>query len=347
MKTRNKKGISLIVLVITIIVMIILAAAIILSLSSNGIIDRANEAVDKTDEAAVKNYAQTLWADAYLDGKRGKELIDVIETELDKLGVNPMNYTFYISDSGMEIQKFDPANWEFVYTYDQEEEKWSEKIYATANSNPEGDIVVKFYNLGNSITPPSFEFDEQPFVFEPGNAYKMLIQGTGDMGALMATSGSNITEASAWQIETGLFMRDLPNELVIPYVTEVIIDEGVTNVGAYAFCGASSLKKITIANSMKGIGECAFMFSKSIKDIIIPNEVISIGHDAFNDCASLKSIVIPKSVTSIGDCALANCPNLTTIYYTGTEEEWNQLTEGYGYLISSIINTIFEYTPNN
>ena len=54
MKLNNKKGISLIVLVITIIVMIILAAAIILSLQSSGIIERANEAKAKTDVANAR-----------------------------------------------------------------------------------------------------------------------------------------------------------------------------------------------------------------------------------------------------------------------------------------------------
>ena len=155
MKTK-KQGISLIVLVITIIVMIILAAAIILSLTSNGIIDRANEAVDKTDEAEVKAYAQTIWADAYTEGKRGTELIETVEKELEKLGVTPMKYTLDISDSGMDIQKFDVANWEFAYVYDQETSIWSDKISATSGMAPEGDIVVKFYNLGKEITPSEY-----------------------------------------------------------------------------------------------------------------------------------------------------------------------------------------------
>ena len=66
MKTRkNKKGISLIVLVITIIVMIILAAAIILAINNTSIIKRANEAVEKSDEAQIKNLANLGWAEAY------------------------------------------------------------------------------------------------------------------------------------------------------------------------------------------------------------------------------------------------------------------------------------------
>jgi len=63
---QKKKGISLIVLVITIIVMIILAAAIILSLNNAGIIGNANKAVEETDEAQLKNIAVLAWSDAYL-----------------------------------------------------------------------------------------------------------------------------------------------------------------------------------------------------------------------------------------------------------------------------------------
>jgi len=68
MKT-NKRGISLIVLVITIIVMIILASAIIITLANNGIIGKANEAVEGMNEAQVREMAQLAWAELYLDGE--------------------------------------------------------------------------------------------------------------------------------------------------------------------------------------------------------------------------------------------------------------------------------------
>ena len=54
MKRLNKKGISLIVLVITIIVMIILATAIILSLNSSNIVEKAKEAKTASDMANAK-----------------------------------------------------------------------------------------------------------------------------------------------------------------------------------------------------------------------------------------------------------------------------------------------------
>lgn len=62
---KNKKGISLIVLVITIIVMIILAAAIIVSISNSGIVNRSNEAVEKSDEAQMKSLVAVAWSEAH------------------------------------------------------------------------------------------------------------------------------------------------------------------------------------------------------------------------------------------------------------------------------------------
>lgn len=58
-----KKGISLIVLVITIIVMIIIAGAIIISLNSTNVINRANEAVTKSDVSTLNDKLVLAYAD--------------------------------------------------------------------------------------------------------------------------------------------------------------------------------------------------------------------------------------------------------------------------------------------
>ena len=57
MEIKHKRGISLIVLVITIIVMIILAAAIILSIQSSDIIGKANKAKSDANASNIKEAA--------------------------------------------------------------------------------------------------------------------------------------------------------------------------------------------------------------------------------------------------------------------------------------------------
>ncbi|MDD2377202.1 MAG: hypothetical protein PHD15_05310, partial [Clostridia bacterium] len=63
---KNKKGISLIVLVITIIVIIILAGAVILSLANNNPIESANEATFKTNVAEYNSELAMAITNKYL-----------------------------------------------------------------------------------------------------------------------------------------------------------------------------------------------------------------------------------------------------------------------------------------
>ena len=86
-------------------------------------------------------------------------------------------------------------------------------------------------------------------------------------------------------------------------IESVVIEDGVTSIGANAFDGCSGLTSITI-----------------------PSSVTSIGEHAFYGCSGLTSITIPNSVTSIGTSAFSGCSGLTRVIYLGIEERWNNLT---------------------
>ena len=62
-----KKGISLIVLVITIIVMIIIAGAIIISLNSTNVIEKSNKAVDASNAAEFYSLVTLTYMNQYVD----------------------------------------------------------------------------------------------------------------------------------------------------------------------------------------------------------------------------------------------------------------------------------------
>ena len=94
---------------------------------------------------------------------------------------------------------------------------------------------------------------------------------------------------------------------------KVIIPDGITSIGAFAFFICSSLTSITIPNSVTSIGREAFEGCASLTSITIPDSVTNIGDRAFEGCSSLTSIAIPNSVTSIGDWAFNKCSSLTSI----------------------------------
>lgn len=77
-----KKGISLIVLVITIIVLAILAGAIIISLSNTNVIQQATEAKNSADRANAKYAVSLIYAAAVAKGNDGKAYVSETGTAL-------------------------------------------------------------------------------------------------------------------------------------------------------------------------------------------------------------------------------------------------------------------------
>ena len=96
-------------------------------------------------------------------------------------------------------------------------------------------------------------------------------------------------------------------------VKSVVIADGVTSIGEYAFFYCESLTSVTIPDSVTSIGKYAFFCCTSLTSVTIPDSVTSIGRFAFSNCTSLTSVTIPDSVTSIGEYAFYYCKSLTSM----------------------------------
>jgi hypothetical protein len=96
-------------------------------------------------------------------------------------------------------------------------------------------------------------------------------------------------------------------------IKNVIIEDGVTNIGNWAFVYCSGLTSVVIPNSVTTIGGWSFSDCVSLTSVTIPNSVTSIGNNAFYYCSNLTSISIPNSVTSIGNAAFGYCSSLRDI----------------------------------
>ena len=95
-------------------------------------------------------------------------------------------------------------------------------------------------------------------------------------------------------------------------LTQVIIPDSVKEIGIAAFNFCTSLQKIELPNSIEVIELCAFQ-SSGITSLVIPEGVTRIGNHAFNLCSSLTDISIPSSVTSLGSEMFGNCSELANI----------------------------------
>lgn len=95
-------------------------------------------------------------------------------------------------------------------------------------------------------------------------------------------------------------------------IKEVIIEEGVTGIGAGAFSGCRNLTSVSIPNSVTFIGEEAFGNCSQLKNIVVPEKVTSIGSEAFYKCNSLTQAVLPKNLQEIPNGLFRKCSNLKT-----------------------------------
>ena len=100
-----------------------------------------------------------------------------------------------------------------------------------------------------------------------------------------------------------------------------------------------------ILGGITSIDESLFGCCTSLTSITIPGSVTSIGESAFSDCTRLESITIPSALTSIGKYVFANCASLETVYYTGSEEEWAEITIKSGNGCLDEITIVYNYTP--
>ncbi len=180
----------------------------------------------------------------------------------------------------------------------------------------------------------------------------MKIIGYSPFSGCSGLNSVNISDLSSWcQIN---FQDQSSNPLTYAHhlflngqeIKDLVLTNGITSVGKYAFCYCEGLSSVSIGKDLTNIGlnafyncsnlnsivvddlndiydsrnNCNAIIEKSSKKLIvgcrntiIPIGVTSIGDYAFYGCSSLTSIDIPNSVTTIGNYAFRFCSGLTSI----------------------------------
>ena len=129
----------------------------------------------------------------------------------------------------------------------------------------------------------------------------VLIEYTGSGGDVVIPEGVTEIGDSAFENCTGL--------------TRVTIPEGVTVIGKRVFAGCTDLTSVTLPDGLGKCGEGVFMDCTGLTEVSFPNRmngVIPTG--MFKGCTGLTSVTIPAGVGWIMTGGFEGCTSLTSVY---------------------------------
>lgn len=122
---------------------------------------------------------------------------------------------------------------------------------------------------------------------------------------------------------------------------EIEIPPSVKTIGGglaetFGFC--QSLKKVYISDleawcdivvdndeaNPLCYGAKLYLNNQPIETLVIPDGVKKIEAFAFQNCTDIKCVIIPKSVEAIKRYAFSGCTNIETVFYDGTQSEFEE-----------------------
>ena len=339
---RNKQGISLIVLVLTIIIMIILAAAVIVTLSNSNIIDRADEAVSKTDVAQLQQLASIAWAEAYAraveDGTQisAESLKDDVIKSLEDNGYSEAtlnNYDIKVDLEGVTVAKKEMSKQK---KFDQEFLARQEQLLAE----------------NNNVMPESFIYGDYEYAYN-----KRLIMNKG-----MDHYWSDDATQEGW----GVKVLDYTKKEYGPILTSAF-GKPIKSL-SFLYSKSSEVEVVpNIPNEVVDLQNTFFGCTKLVtlpEDFTIPNGVTNMS-STFSYCENLTRLPsgfeIPSNVNNLLG-TFGYCRNLTgtivinTTLYTyssGSPSIWDgttkpiTLTTTSSNVTKSYLETLIYYHNNN
>ena len=105
-------------------------------------------------------------------------------------------------------------------------------------------------------------------------------------------------------------------------ICSITIPGGISGIPKNAFADCANLYEVTFPEELSYISSEAFMNCSSLEKIIVPSKVEYIDTYAFYNCG-LTYIEFPESLRTVFEYAFDCCYSLDTVYYTGTEGQWN------------------------
>ena len=107
--------------------------------------------------------------------------------------------------------------------------------------------------------------------------------------------------------------KEVPWNVIFEKAVVLILNEGITSIGNYAFDGFSEIKNIEIPNSIISIGDYSFYECSGLESVKFGESLKTFGKYSFGKCSSLKSISLPETVETINEGSFHSCSSLSEI----------------------------------
>lgn len=235
--------------------------------------------------------------------------------------------------SGKDISDFEKSRWQKQL----EDEGLAEKVIETSwNILFNEELFDKNNNAKQESTPLSeFEIKDEVLIKYTGDASHVVIPdcvtkigkqafenkklisvtipdsvisiGEGAFYYCEELENIYITDIAAWCKISGLdnikgfgiFDADrklyLNNKLL---AKDLVIPNGVTSIGEFAFNGCGDLRSVTIPDSVTSIGEYAFSYCEDLRSVTIGSGVTFIAEEAFAGCHKLVEVINNSSLNT-------------------------------------------------
>lgn len=112
-------------------------------------------------------------------------------------------------------------------------------------------------------------------------------------------------------------MTDYANYMGAPWygktIEKLVIGEGITYVGNYAFANLKDLNSVNFPSTLKTIGANAFYNCRKLTNVKFNDSLEKIGENAFYYCYGLETIELGNSLKTIGDYAFGQCTVINNI----------------------------------
>ena len=103
-------------------------------------------------------------------------------------------------------------------------------------------------------------------------------------------------------------------------IDTLVLKEGVTRIGDYAFYNCTELTSVEIPEGVTYIGESAFACCQSLESVTIPGSVTEIGEGAFESCDSMMVLELASGLKCVGAFAFSECVALRELVLPNTVE---------------------------